>query len=70
MIAWKSQRQRVVALSTPEAECVAASAVAQQVIHARRLLENPGSPQIEAAAICGDNSARIKRAEGAVGGAD
>jgi hypothetical protein len=42
-VSWKSKRQPVVALSTAEAEFIAASSVVQEVIYARRLLENSGS---------------------------
>jgi hypothetical protein len=44
-VAWKSTRQSVVALSSAEAEFMAASALVQEVIYARRLLENLGFPQ-------------------------
>jgi hypothetical protein len=41
-VAWKSKRQSVVALSSAEAEFIAASALVQEVIYTRRLLENLG----------------------------
>ncbi len=45
-VSWKSKHQPVVALSTAEAEFVAAFSVVQEVIYARRLLEKLGLPQI------------------------
>ncbi len=46
-VAWKSKRQSVEALSSAEAEFIAASALVQEVIYTRRLLENLGFPQKE-----------------------
>ncbi len=42
-VSWRSKRQPVVALSTAEAQFIAASSMVQEVMHARRLLENSGS---------------------------
>ena len=53
--AWKSKRQSVVAMSSAEAEFVAASSLVQEVIYIRRLLENLGFPQLEPTAILEDN---------------
>ncbi len=50
-VAWKSKRQSVVALSTAEAEFVAASAMVREVIYARRLLENLGFSKTEATVL-------------------
>ena len=69
-ISWKSKRQSVVALSTTEAEFVAASSLVQEVIYARRLLSNLGFPQTKPTAVFEDNTTCIKWAEGAVGGTD
>ena len=69
-ISWKSKRQSVVALSTAEAEFIAASSMVQEVIYARRLLERLGFPQPDPTLIYEDNSTCIKWAGGAVGGSD
>lgn len=69
-ISWKSKRQSVVALSTAEAEFIAASSMVQEVIYARRLLEKLGFPQTDPTLIYEDNSTCIKWAGGAVGGSD
>ena len=69
-IAWKSKRQSVVALSSAEAEFVAASSLVHEVIYIRRLLENLGFPQSEPTAILEDNRTCIAWSEGSVGGSD
>jgi hypothetical protein len=69
-IAWKSKRQSVVALSTAEAEFIAASSMIQEVIYARRLLDNLGFPQSGPTVVYEDNATCIKWAGGAVGGSD
>ena len=69
-ISWKSKRQSVVALSTAEAEFVAASSMVQEVIYARRLLDRLGFPQPNPTAIFEDNATCVKWAGGAVGGSD
>ena len=46
-VSWKSKRQPVVALSTAEAEFIAASSMVQEVIYARRLLERLRFPQTD-----------------------
>ena len=69
-VAWKSKRQTIVALSTAEAEFIAASSMIQEVIYIRRLLEKLGFPQTEPTTIYEDNTTCIKWAEGAVGGTD
>ena len=69
-ISWKSKRQSVVALSTAEAEFIAASTMVQEVIYARRLLDQLGFPQPEPASICEDKTTCVKRSEGSVGGSD
>ena len=69
-ISWKSKRQTVVALSTAEAEFVAASSMVQEVIYTRRLLERLGFPQPDPTAVFEDNATCIKWADGAVGGSD
>ena len=69
-VAWKSKRQLVVALSSAEAEFMAASALVQEVIYTRRLLENLGFPQKKTTLIYEDNSTRIAWSGGSVGGSD
>jgi len=69
-ISWKSKRQSVVALSTAEAEFVAASSLVQEVIYVRRLLTRLGFPQSDPTPIFEDNATCIKWAGGAVGGSD
>jgi hypothetical protein len=69
-VAWKSKRQSVVALSSAEAEFMAASALVQEVIYARRLLENLGFPQPGPTLIYEDNRTCIAWSEGSVGGSD
>ena len=69
-VSWKSKRQSVVALSSAEAEFVAASSMVQEVIYARRLLEKLGFPQPEPTVIYEDNRTCIAWSEGSVGGSD
>ena len=69
-VAWKSKRQSVVALSSAESEFMAASALVQEVIYARRLLENLGFPQPGPTLIYEDNRTCIAWSEGSVGGSD
>ena len=69
-ISWKAKRQSVVALSTAEAEFVAASSMVQEVIYTRRILERLGFPQVQPTQIFEDNSTCTAWAEGSVGGSD
>ncbi len=69
-VSWKSKRQSVVALSTAEAEFIAASSMVQEVIYTRRLLEKLGFQQSDPTQIYKDNTTCIKWAGGAVGGSD
>ena len=69
-ISWKSKRQTVIALSSAEAEFMAASSLVQEVIYIRRLLERLGFPQSEPTPIGEDNRTCVAWAEGAVGGSD
>jgi hypothetical protein len=69
-VSWKSKRQPVVALSTVEAEFIAASSMVQEVIYARRLLEKLGFPQSGPTPIFEDNTTCIQWAGGAVEGTD
>ena len=54
-ISWKSKLQTIVALSTAEAEMVAASSMIQEVIYLRKLLDNLGFTQSKPTSICEDN---------------
>ena len=67
---WKSKRQTIRALSTAEAEFVAASSMMQEIIYDRRILENLGFPPPGPTEIYEDNTTCIKWANGAVGGSD
>jgi len=69
-VAWKSKRQTVVALSTAEAEFIAASSLIQEIIYIRCLLDNLGYPQTHPTKIYEDNATCIKWAGGAIGGTD
>ena len=69
-IAWKSKRQNVVALSSAEAEFMAASSLVQEAIYKRRLLTNLGFPQEFATEVGKDNRTCIAWSEGSVGGSD
>ena len=60
----------VVALSSAEAEFMAASSLVQEVIYIRRLLERLGFPQSEPTPIGEDNRTCVAWAEGAAGGSD
>ena len=69
-ISWKSKRQSVVALSSAEAEFMAASSLVQEVIAIRKLLEKLGVPQQNPTPIGEDNRTCIAWSEGSVGGSD
>ena len=69
-ISWKSKRQSVIALSSAEAEFVAASSMVQEVIYTRRILERLGFPQPEPTPVFEDNRTCIAWSEGSVGGSD
>jgi len=69
-VSWKSKRQSVIALSSAEAEFVAASSMVQEVIYTRRLLEKLGFPQSEPTPVYEDNRTCVAWSEGSVGGSD
>jgi hypothetical protein len=56
-ISWKSQRQRMVVLSTPEAEYMALTTVAEEALFLRQLLEHMGQPQTSRTVLYEDNRA-------------
>lgn len=62
-IVWSSRRQTGVTLSTTEAELVASSAAAQEVVWSRRLLHNIGFEQTAATQLNCDNAGMIKLAK-------
>ena len=69
-VSWRSKRQSTVALSTAEAEFVAASSLVQEVIYLRKLLTNMGFPQTEPTVIFEDNECCVAWSEGSVGGSE
>ena len=69
-ISWRSKRQSVHALSSAEAEFIAASSVVQEVIFLRRLLAELGFPQTSFTPIFADNETCIRWSRGAVGGSE
>lgn len=58
-ISWRSKGQEVVAMSTAEAELIAASRAAQEALYLRHLLRDLGYEQVEATTIYEDNDACI-----------
>eukprot|EP00953_Heterococcus_sp_UTEX-ZZ885_P039071 20043-Heterococcus_DN1.PRE.3 len=59
VISWQSRQQKSVALSTTEAEYMAACAASQEVVYMRRLLAGIGMPQTEPTIIFEDNQGCI-----------
>jgi len=60
IISWTSQKQSCVALSTTEAEYVAASAAAREIIGLRNFMEELGFPQREPTCLWIDNQSAIR----------
>eukprot|EP00961_Rhodomonas_salina_P066071 887651-Rhodomonas_salina.1 len=58
-ISWHSKGQEVVAMSTAEAELIAASRAAQEALYLQHLLRDLGYEQVEATTIYEDNDACI-----------
>lgn len=62
-VTWASQRQKLVVLSTTEAEFVAASAAAKEAVWLRRLLADIGHQCKQATVLCVDNQSTIRLAK-------
>ena len=58
--AWASKRQACIAMSSTEAEIIAASACAVEVVHFRRLLSEMGLPQEEPTVLHVDNTGAVE----------
>eukprot|EP00253_Pinus_taeda_P031184 PITA_31184 len=65
-ISWASKKQFIVALSTAEAEYVAATAAACQAVWMRRMLRSLGREQAKATVIFCDNSSAIALSKNSV----
>eukprot|EP00253_Pinus_taeda_P025863 PITA_25863 len=65
-ISWSSKKQSIVALSTAEAEYVAATAAACQAVWMRRMLRSLGQEQAKATVIFCDNSSAIALSKNSV----
>jgi len=63
VVDWGSRRQSIVALSSAEAEYIAASDTSREIIWMRRLLAELGYPQAEATPLFIDNSTAIHMTE-------
>ena len=69
-VSWRCKRQSVYALSSAEAEFIAASSMVQEVIFLRKFLANLGFKQTNPTPIYADNETCIHWSEGSVGGSD
>ncbi len=69
-MSWRCKRQSVFALSSAEAEFIAASSMVQDVIFLRKFLDNLGFKQNSPTPIFADNETCIYWSEGSVGGND
>ena len=69
-VSWRCKRQSVYALSSAEAEFIAASSMVQEVIFLRKFLANLGFKQPGPTPIYADNETCIHWSEGSVGGSD
>ena len=64
LICWSSKLQATVALSTAEAETIAATEAVKQVMHLRLFLRELGQEQINPSTVYEDNNAAISLAHG------
>ena len=62
-MAWRSKLQASVSMSTAEAEFIAASSTATEVVWLRRILHDLGAPQHDATPLYEDNNACILLSE-------
>ena len=65
-VAWISRRQSCIAMSSMEAEIMAMSTAALEIVHHRELAAEMGLPQTEATPLYGDNTAAIDVAHDAM----
>ena len=63
LVSWKSKRQSIVALSTTEAEYIAAVSAGQEAIHLRQLLHELDYTQTAPTALAIDNQSTIRVAK-------
>jgi hypothetical protein len=69
-VSWKSKRLSVVALSSAEADYVAASAMVQEVIYSSGFLDSLGFQQTCPTSVYEDNCTFVAWSEGNVSGSD
>jgi hypothetical protein len=69
-VSWRCKRQSAFALSSAEAEFIAASSMVQEVIFLCKFLDNIGVKQNSPTPIFADNETWIRWSEGSVGGSD
>lgn len=66
LITWSSRKQRIIALSSTEAEYVAITSASRQALWLRNVLEEIGEKKIQPTAIYCDNVSAIKLAKNPV----
>lgn len=64
LVCWSSRLQATVALSTAEAETIAATEAVKQVMHLRLFLRELGQEQVDPSIVYEDNNAAISLAHG------
>jgi hypothetical protein len=64
LVCWSSRLQATVALSTAEAETIAATEAVKQLMHLRLFLRELGQEQVEPSIVYEDNNAAISLAHG------
>ena len=67
-LSWQTKRQPTTALSTAEAECMAGSVIAKELIYLRHLFTNPGFPPRAPTPVGEGNSACIEWTNRIIGG--